>query len=345
MGLSEIQISVTALFLLTAVAIVVLCDLLRRKRKGYCKVTRRNSSHPLPRSFEQPSFTHSSFDHTAKEVNEVSFSHEIAALTAAGMREENSAWMRIEPVYNPFEVEGFHQAPAQPEQAHPVPVPVPIPVPVPVPDSSTALQLPAPTVDQALFESLLSGRSAPELPSAIASEPAPAPVLPINGSRFTGSRAANPPLRPRGMLDGLTLEQILKTNKPFTGVAVSISVTGAEGRPLGDGQLDWVATFVDSLLDENDYGCRIAREEFVIACPGVQRAEAQQRLNDISQRLWEFQLRGIGTTPWYLDGVASRPEMNRSADALASAIERMHLNQAHPQPDLFACSNAHKQVV
>jgi len=340
MGLSEIQISVTALFLLTAVAIVVLCDLLRRKRRGYCKVTRRNSSNPLPRSFEQPSFTQSSFDHKATEANEVSFSHEIAALTAAGMREENSAWMRIEPVYNPFEVEGFHQSPAEPEQAHPVPIPVPIPVP----DSSTALQLPAPTVDQALFESLLSGRPAAKLPSGIASEPAPAPV-PITASRFTGTRPANPPLRPRGMIDGLALEQILKTNKPFTGVAVSISVTGAEGRPLGDGQLDWVATFIDSLLDENDYGCRIDREEFVIACPGVQRAEAQQRLNDISQRLWEFQLRGIGnhSVVFGWGGVEARNES--LGDALASAVERIHLNQNSRNRIYVHALAAHKQVV
>ena len=147
------------------------------------------------------------------------------------------------------------------------------------------------------------------------------------------------------MIDGLTLEQILKTNKPFTGVAVSISVTGAEGRPLSDGQLDWVATFIDSLLDENDYGCRIAREEFVIACPGVQRAEAQQRLNDISQRLWEFQLRGIGnhSVAFGWGGVEARNES--LGDALASAVERMHLNQNSRNRIYVHALTAHKQVV
>ncbi len=335
MELNEIQVSVTALFLLTAVAIVVLCDLLRRKRQAYCKATSQSGLEPEPPQF---------FAQSSDEEDRVSYAHEIAALTAAGMREENSAWTKIEPASNHCET--YHRAPVNPTQARPEPIGAPSPA-MNSTNSSKALQLPPATVDDALFELLLSGRTTPKLTSGIASEPAPAP-LPSAAPQFVATPVApapNSPARPRGMIDALTLEGILKTNKPFTGVAVSISATGAEGRPLSEGQLEWVASYVESLLEENDYGCRISREEFVIACPGVQRAEAQQRINEISQRLWEFQLRGIGnrSVMFGWGGVEARNES--LGDALASAVERMHLNQNGRNRIYVHALTAHNQVV
>ena len=318
MGWNPIQISLTALFLVTAVAVLVVCDLLRRKRQEYCKEAQGNDL-PMQPGFEQP----------PSEFELITLAAEISALMDAGLREDESSWAPIEPVYNPFANNN------RPSAEFSKTSPLPMPPPLPPPQTSKAL-LPPPTVDNALFDLLVSGGAAPS--------PVNAPV-PVTRANFEGAPAAAPLTRLKGMIEPLALEGILRTNKPFTGAAASISVSGAEGRRLTEGQLEWVATYLAGLLDENDYGCRNAPEEFLIVCPGLQRAEAQQRLNEISQRLWEFQLRGIGNHSIIFNcgGIESRNEP--LADALASAVERMRLNQRSRNQIYVHALTAHNQAV
>ena len=64
-------------------------------------------------------------------------------------------------------------------------------------------------------------------------------------------------------------------------------------------------------------------DEFLIVCPGLSGAEAQRRLNEISERLWNFQLRGQGSFSvlfsWGGIGVENEP----LSAAIASANVRM----------------------
>jgi GGDEF domain-containing protein len=81
--------------------------------------------------------------------------------------------------------------------------------------------------------------------------------------------------------------------------------------------------FIEGLLGESDFACRISNDEFLIICPGLRGVEAQRRLNEISERLWNFQLRGQGSISvlfsWGGIGVEDEP----LSEAIASATERM----------------------
>jgi hypothetical protein len=81
--------------------------------------------------------------------------------------------------------------------------------------------------------------------------------------------------------------------------------------------------FIEELLGPSDFACRNADDEFLIVCPGLRDADAQRRLNGISERLWTFQLRGQGSFSvlfsWGGIGVENEP----LAEAIASATGRM----------------------
>jgi hypothetical protein len=123
---------------------------------------------------------------------------------------------------------------------------------------------------------------------------------------------------PRGIHDRAALESLLDSDVPFTGFVVLIGITN--GRP----RLDHPAEpYIEELLGPADFACRNSNDELLVVCPGLRGAEAQRRLNEISERLWSFQLRGQGSFSilfsWGGIGSDNRP----LSDAIASASERM----------------------
>jgi GGDEF domain-containing protein len=81
--------------------------------------------------------------------------------------------------------------------------------------------------------------------------------------------------------------------------------------------------FIEELLGPADFACREGEDEFLIVCPGLHGSEAQRRLNEISERLWNFQLRGQGSFSvlfsWGGIGIENEP----LSEAIASATGRM----------------------
>ena len=136
-------------------------------------------------------------------------------------------------------------------------------------------------------------------------------------------------LVPAGMFNQWPLEVLLRIHKPFTGLVVLIDIATHHRRlPQNESLLQSVTACVAGLLGANDFGCRTTEEEFVMVCQGLEGAEAQRRLNYISEQLWEFQQRGYGTFSllfsWGGIGAAERP----LPEAIAGAIHRMnHLNR------------------
>lgn len=84
-----------------------------------------------------------------------------------------------------------------------------------------------------------------------------------------------------------------------------------------------VGSHIASLLRENDFACRTAYDEFVLVCQGEQGAESQRWLNHISERLWDFQLRGLGAASILFSWGAVQAQDQPLAEAIASAAERM----------------------
>jgi hypothetical protein len=313
MEFGGVQIAVTSLLLVLAAATLLVCNRRRSKRNHRGKVSARPlmRGRPVQHNCEPP----------VQRVSSGTFMPEIAVLAEAGMREENSAWRKREENSAPDFT--FLKKLSKPE-------------------NSNALQLPPLTVDELLFDILVTGGSADDLKKHVADrserqpeprhEPRPALQersperhrLPSAETQFEIIQApVHPFVRPTGMIDRPTLARLLRENRSFSGVAVAISINEEESRWCSEGLLEWVENYIGGLLEENDFGCRTGKKEFLIVCPGVTGAKAQRRLHDISERLWEFQLRGIGTYSIVFSWGGVEAQNRPLTDALTAATERM----------------------
>jgi GGDEF domain-containing protein len=157
---------------------------------------------------------------------------------------------------------------------------------------------------------------------------------------------ANQHLVPAGMFNQWPLEVLLHINKPFTGLVVLIDLVRTNHRSSHDESLlQLVTACVAGLLGENDFGCRTTENEFVMVCPGTQGAEAQRRLNQISDQLWEFQQRGGGTCSllfsWGGVGAAEKP----LSDAIHGAVHRMNQINRNRKVNSMESVKHHRKVV
>ena len=178
--------------------------------------------------------------------------------------------------------------------------------------------LPAFTIDAELWDRLIGAMPQQDLLEAgarVEAKPKPviAPVIEDEPEPSSGSVLQRP-----------ALDHLLETNALFTGLLVSVGVNEAEsGMWHAHGLMQSVGTHIASLLKPSEYSCRTAYDEFVMICPGEQGAEAQRRLNHISERLWDYQLRGMHTNAILFSWGGVQAYEQPLADAFASAIDRM----------------------
>ncbi len=197
--------------------------------------------------------------------------------------------------------------------------------------------LPAFTIDAALWERLISSQPQRNLLSSadgVSESLDAAPERPSLGSTHTieasyrmiredGSDSVSAP-RPSGMIQRPVLDELLEGEGSFTGLVVSININDNDSSMWhSPGLMQSVGSHIASLLRENDFACRTAYDEFVLVCRGEQGAESQRRLNHISERLWDFQLRGLGAASILFSWGAVQAQDQPLAEAIASAAERM----------------------
>jgi hypothetical protein len=180
-------------------------------------------------------------------------------------------------------------------------------------------------IDSALWESLISGT--PIAPSPVAAETAPTPAIVETQFELIQGTASmsNHLVIPAGMYDQSFLARLLEIKKPFTGLAVCIGINENDGSaPRSEDLMRSTSLFISGLLQEGDFACQSGDDEFLILCPGPQGADAQHRLSHISERLWDFQLRGIGTFSILFSwgGIEANNEL--LSDAIVSAADRMY---------------------
>jgi hypothetical protein len=124
---------------------------------------------------------------------------------------------------------------------------------------------------------------------------------------------------PTGMCDQTALQPFLDTDFPFTGLAVLVGIANSR-IPTREHPAE---PFIEGLLSPADFACRYGKEEFLIICPELRGAEAQRRLNEISERLWNFQLRGQGSFSVLFSWGGIGGQNEPLSEAIASATERM----------------------
>jgi hypothetical protein len=204
---------------------------------------------------------------------------------------------------------------SEPGKSEPVPGRLPAPDRVLKPFAVPARPVPV-SIDAYLWESLT------------AAEPETGPT-PRFGTRFeliqgSGGSGKLDLDVPAGMHAAIALEQLTGSRKLFTGLVISIGVNqGDIGRNRDENLMQSLESFVSDLLRETDFGCRVNGEEFLIICPGPHGAEAQRRLSQVSERLWDFQLRTLGKLSILFSVGGIDVQRESLSDAIALAKERM----------------------
>jgi GGDEF domain-containing protein len=225
--------------------------------------------------------------------------------------------------------------------------------------------LPAFTIDAELWDRMISSRpTQPMLSSALPSvgvyamdEPEPirkTSAPPTLGSANTVNATyqmiqedagdAVPTGNPGGVIQQPALEQLMQSQEPFTGLVVSIGINDTDSSMWHSrGLMQSVGNYIASLLRQNDFCCRTAYDEFVMVCVGEQGPQSQRRLNHISERLWDYQLRGIGACSILFSWGGVQIQDQPLAEGIASATERMRETKRSGQNSKSAL--AHRQAV
>lgn len=220
----------------------------------------------------------------------------------------------------PAVTEPVADSPEPPAVLHAVPPTVTSVTPLPEDVPTTAAeQIPAPAVAEAAEPPVVAPAAAaivPALAAAIqeATEREKVPVLEI----------------PAGLHDSATLRSLIETGMPFSGVAVAIGIndyTGLKEKLAANSGLDSIGALnrmVQSMLRPQDFACQFTDDEFILLYPGESGPSAQRRLFQVSEKLWDFQLRSLGHLSVMFSWGGLEVQNERLTEAVASARERMY---------------------
>lgn len=182
------------------------------------------------------------------------------------------------------------------------------------PSSPTAPCLPPVTIDAPLLERIASSKRAVEPPSIV--EPSRETIFEVYSPAADKRRS--------GMISQSDFDALLERETQFQGLVVSIGINDADSSMWYSPRfLQQVGSHFADLLEDKDYCRRTAFDEFVLVCPGERGAEGQRRLRQISERLWDFQLRGRAAGPILFSWGAAQVEDRPLAEAVADATDLM----------------------
>lgn len=166
--------------------------------------------------------------------------------------------------------------------------------------------------------------------SKIVEEPAPTPNTQEERAADASEEASEwQSVVPAGLHPAQVLRDRMKAGVPFQGVAVSIGINDFESlrlkleSPGGADSLASIERLVQSMLKEPDFACRYQDDEFVLLFPGEADSSAQRRLFQISEKLWDFQLRSLGQHSIMFSWGGLEVKADSLSAAVASARERM----------------------
>ncbi len=219
--------------------------------------------------------------------------------------------------------------------------------------SQSALSLPAFTIDAALWERLVANTPKHSLLESGDQEPNPEPALrkPLMevapgalDATYHEIRSESQTAWPKGMMQQPAFQKLLDGGEPFSGLVVSIGVNESDSSMWHSlGLMQSVGSYIAGLLREKDFSCRTAYDEFIMVCCGEHGAQSQRRLNHISERLWDYQLRGIGTCSILFSWGGVEVKDQPLAEAVASAVERMRQTKRAGSPS--GTAGAHRKAV
>ena len=174
------------------------------------------------------------------------------------------------------------------------------------------------------------------LMAAVNAEPGIVPAEPSAPEEIEASGEPQDPgvlTLPGGMNDRATLDFLKRDKALFTGLIVSIGINDyarlqeTSGRPAAEELAKSVSQLVKSLITAPNgnefFGCRSSDDEFIVVFANENGSVAQRRLNGLSERLWDFQLRSLGNFSVMFSWGATEANSETFADAVEAASERM----------------------
>jgi len=204
-----------------------------------------------------------------------------------------------------------------------------------VTSTPASASLPAFTIDAALWERLVASMPKHDLLTAGGEESnreleraKPAPPIDVApgalDAKYQVVESTAPSTWPTGMIQQHVLEKLLADGEPFSGLVVSIGVNDSDSSMWhSQGLMHSVGSYLTGLLREQDFSCRTDYDEFILVCRGEHGPQSQRRLNHISERLWDYQLRGIGANSILFSWGGVQVKDQPLSEAIASAEDRM----------------------
>ncbi|MBM3795800.1 MAG: hypothetical protein FJW31_17485 [Acidobacteria bacterium] len=145
---------------------------------------------------------------------------------------------------------------------------------------------------------------------------------------------------PPGLHEASVLSQLIENQTPFSGVVVAIGLNDYESvrERLSGGDAAGLNKMVLSMLRPQDFACRFLEDEYILVYPGERGSSAQRRLFQVSEKLWDFQLRSLGNLSVIFSWGGLELTNETLSESVASARERMYQTKRNRKPSSAADS-------
>jgi GGDEF domain-containing protein len=146
---------------------------------------------------------------------------------------------------------------------------------------------------------------------------------------------------PAGVHTAAVLQELLAAPPALQGVVVCVGINEYSDlhKNLGKQAAEQLLGNVDVLMSDMVRGkaflCRRSEDEFILVEPELSGALAQRRLNEISERLWDFQLRNLGSFSVVFSWGAHEARGESLREAVEAAQEKMRETQAARKSSSF----------
>ena len=154
---------------------------------------------------------------------------------------------------------------------------------------------------------------------------------------------------PAGLHESATLSHLIENQTPYSGVVVAIGLndydTLRDKLASGTDSVAALNKMVLSMLRPQDFACRFQDDEYILIYPGERGSSAQRRLFQVSEKLWDFQLRSLGNLSVMFSWGGLEVTNETLSEAVASARERMYQTKRNRKPSGLEFSVTRKKVV
>lgn len=135
--------------------------------------------------------------------------------------------------------------------------------------------------------------------------------------------STDPTSIPSGFQDGHVLTRMVQAHQPVSGLVISVGVNpGPVERGIAPPARN-IREMIRSLLGNEDFAAPSAENEYLLIFPNQRGAAAQHKLSEVTQQLWDYQIRSAGTYSILFSWGGLEVEAEAIDEAIASASERM----------------------